>query len=69
MTGNIRVDVPRDRGVLAADVGALQRLGVLDLPEGLRRDVHGGGTNFRLTEESIRLWEKRTREYVEEVGP
>jgi len=24
-------------------------------------------TNFRLTEESIRLWERRTREYVEEV--
>jgi WD40 repeat protein len=26
-----------------------------------------GGTNFRLTEESIRLWERRTREYVKEV--
>jgi alpha-acetolactate decarboxylase len=25
-------------------------------------------TNVRLTEESIRLWELRTREYVEEVG-
>jgi hypothetical protein len=26
-----------------------------------------GGTNFRLTEESVRLWERRTREYVKEV--
>jgi hypothetical protein len=26
-----------------------------------------GGSNFRLTEESIRLWELRTREYVKEV--
>jgi hypothetical protein len=26
-----------------------------------------GGSNFRLTEESIRLWEQRTREYVQEV--
>jgi hypothetical protein len=26
-----------------------------------------GGTNFRLTKESIRLWEQRTREYVEVV--
>ena len=26
-----------------------------------------GGSNFRLTEESIRLWEQRTREYVKEV--
>jgi hypothetical protein len=28
----------------------------------------GGGANFRLTEESIRLWEQRSREYVKEVG-
>jgi hypothetical protein len=28
----------------------------------------GGGTNFRLTEESIRLWERHSRGYVEEVG-
>jgi hypothetical protein len=28
----------------------------------------GNGTNFRLTEESIRLWEQRSREYVKEVG-
>jgi hypothetical protein len=27
----------------------------------------GGGTNFALTEESIRLWEQRTREYVKVV--
>ena len=27
----------------------------------------GGGSNFELTEESIRLWEQRTREYVKEV--
>lgn len=27
-----------------------------------------GGGNFRLTEESIRLWEKRTREYAKEVA-
>ena len=27
----------------------------------------GGGTNFSLTEESIRLWEQHTREYVKEV--
>jgi hypothetical protein len=27
----------------------------------------GGGTNFVLSEESIRLWEQRTREYVKEV--
>ena len=26
------------------------------------------GSNFRLTEESIRLWEKRTKEYVKEVA-
>jgi hypothetical protein len=24
----------------------------------------GGGSNFSLTEESIRLWERRSREYV-----
>jgi hypothetical protein len=29
----------------------------------------GGGTNFRLTEESIRLWERHSREYVEGAGP
>jgi hypothetical protein len=28
-----------------------------------------GGDNFRLTEESIRLWGRHTREYVKEVGP
>lgn len=28
----------------------------------------GNGTNVRLTEESIRLWEQRSREYVKEVG-
>ena len=28
----------------------------------------GGGANFRLTEESIRLWKRHTREYVEVVG-
>jgi hypothetical protein len=28
----------------------------------------GGGTNFRLTEESIRLWGQHTREYVKEVA-
>jgi hypothetical protein len=28
----------------------------------------GGGNNFRLTEESIRLWRRHSREYVEEVG-
>ena len=27
----------------------------------------GGGTNFRLSEESIQLWEQHTREYVKEV--
>ena len=27
-----------------------------------------GGSNFSLTEESIRLWKQHTREYVEEVG-
>lgn len=27
-----------------------------------------GGSNFSLTEKSIRLWGQRTREYVEEVG-
>ena len=26
-------------------------------------------SNVRLTEESVRLWDARTREYVEEVGP
>jgi hypothetical protein len=28
----------------------------------------GGGTNFRLAEESIRLWGQHTREYVKEVA-
>ena len=28
----------------------------------------GGGTDFRLTEESIRLWRQRTHEYVKEVA-
>jgi hypothetical protein len=28
-----------------------------------------GGSNFSLTEESARLWERHTREYVKEVGP
>jgi hypothetical protein len=27
-----------------------------------------GGSNFRLTEESIRLWERHTRQYVDEVA-
>jgi hypothetical protein len=27
----------------------------------------GGGSNFSLTEESIRLWEQHTREYVKEL--
>jgi hypothetical protein len=27
-----------------------------------------GCCNVRLTEESIRLWDRRTREYVEEMG-
>jgi hypothetical protein len=26
-----------------------------------------GGSNYRITEESIRLWERHTREYVEDV--
>jgi hypothetical protein len=29
---------------------------------------NGGGTDFRVSEESIRLWEQHTREYVKEVG-
>jgi hypothetical protein len=28
-----------------------------------------GGSNFSLTKESTRLWERHTREYVKEVGP
>ena len=28
----------------------------------------GDYTDFQLSRESIRLWEQRTREYVEEVG-
>ena len=37
-------------------------------PEDFRVMYTDGGTNFRLTEESIRLWEQRTREYAKERG-
>jgi hypothetical protein len=28
----------------------------------------GGGSNFRLTAESIRLWDQHTREYAKDVA-
>jgi hypothetical protein len=34
----------------------------------LRMYDNGGQTNARLTEESIQLWEQRSREYAQEVG-
>lgn len=37
-------------------------------PEDFDAMYNGGGTNFRLSEESIRLWEEHTREYVEELA-
>ena len=37
-------------------------------PEDFDAMYNGGGTNFRLSEESIRLWEEHTREYVGELA-
>ena len=34
----------------------------------LRMYDNGGQTDFRLTEESVQLWEQRSRKYVDEVG-
>jgi hypothetical protein len=37
-------------------------------PEDLKVMYTGGGTEVRLTEESIRLWEQRSREYADGAG-
>jgi hypothetical protein len=40
----------------------------INYPEDAAIMYTGGGTGARLTEESIRLWDQRSREYAEEVG-